>query len=166
MRCWKFWTLFSFLRWWWAGLVLVEWQTRVVVPIFERVCSSYRGNTHCSASPRKFYLECWKGDTNHCRIRRSNAPGCGTVDQRFILAGVLEGSWEFNHPVQTMCWHGKGLQPWGACGGHWSSMRYRDCCHEPSCPCTTKVRAVSAFSTQSQICLNMPLRHYLILTSD
>lgn len=34
----------------------MEWQTRVVVPIFERVCSSYRRNTHCSASPRKFYL--------------------------------------------------------------------------------------------------------------
>lgn len=86
----------------------MEWQARVVVPIFRkgdwRICSSYEGITLLRLAlevnsvllERRLLqiLEPWFKE-EQCGFR----PCCGTVDQRFTLIGLLYGSLEFTHPV-------------------------------------------------------------------
>ncbi|TWW80235.1 hypothetical protein D4764_01G0000500 [Takifugu flavidus] len=93
------------------GAVPLDWQTGVVVPIFnsvdQRVCSNYRGITLLSL-PGKVYARVLEKrirlivepliEEEQCGFR----PGRGTTDQIFALAVVLEGSWEFGQPVH-MC---------------------------------------------------------------
>uniref|UniRef100_A0A3B3C6W3 Reverse transcriptase domain-containing protein n=1 Tax=Oryzias melastigma TaxID=30732 RepID=A0A3B3C6W3_ORYME len=96
---------------WQTGTVPVDWQTGVVVPLFKkgdrRVCSNYRGITLLSL-PGKVYARVLERRVHsivkpqiqdkQCGFR----PGRGTVDQLYTLFSVLEGSWEFAHPVH-MC---------------------------------------------------------------
>ncbi|TWW74387.1 hypothetical protein D4764_14G0003900 [Takifugu flavidus] len=96
---------------WTSGAVPLDWQTGVVVPIFksgdQRLCSNYRGITLLSL-PGKVYARVLEKrirlivkpliEEEQCGF----CPGRGTTDQLFILAGVLEGSWEFAQPVH-MC---------------------------------------------------------------
>uniref|UniRef100_A0AAQ6INE0 ribonuclease H n=1 Tax=Anabas testudineus TaxID=64144 RepID=A0AAQ6INE0_ANATE len=96
---------------WRSGTVPLDWQTGVVVPLFKkgdrRVCSNYRGITLLSL-PGKVYarvLERRIRPLVEPRIQEEQCgfrPGRGTLDQRHTLARVLEGSWEFAHPVY-MC---------------------------------------------------------------
>ncbi|TWW76634.1 hypothetical protein D4764_12G0000240 [Takifugu flavidus] len=93
---------------WTSGAVPLDWQTSVVVPIFksgdQRVCSNYRGITLLSL-PGKVYTRVLEKrirlivepliEEEQCGFR----PGCGTTDELFNLAGVLEGSREFAQPV-------------------------------------------------------------------
>uniref|UniRef100_A0A8C6M635 Reverse transcriptase domain-containing protein n=1 Tax=Nothobranchius furzeri TaxID=105023 RepID=A0A8C6M635_NOTFU len=96
---------------WSSGAVPVEWQTGVVVPIFKkgdlRVCFKYRGITLLSL-PGKVYSKVLERrvrsivesqiEEEQCGFR----PGCGTVDQLYTLARVMEGAWEFAQPIH-MC---------------------------------------------------------------
>ena len=96
---------------WQSGTVPLEWQTGVVVPLHKkgdrRVCSNYRGITLLSL-PGKVYarvLERRIRPIVEPRIQEEQAgfrPGRGTLDQLYTLRQVLEGSWEFAHPVH-MC---------------------------------------------------------------
>ena len=88
-----------------------EWQTGVVVPLFkkgdQRVCANYRDITLLSL-PGKVYSKVleWRVrpivepqiEEEQCGFR----PGRGTTDQLFTLARILEGTWEYAHPVY-MC---------------------------------------------------------------
>uniref|UniRef100_A0A8C6Q2D3 Reverse transcriptase domain-containing protein n=1 Tax=Nothobranchius furzeri TaxID=105023 RepID=A0A8C6Q2D3_NOTFU len=94
---------------WSSGVVPVEWQTRVVVPIFKkgdlRVCCNYRGIT--LSLPGKVYSKVLERrvqsivesqiEEEQCGFR----PGRGTVDQLHTLARVMEGAWEFAQPIHT-----------------------------------------------------------------
>uniref|UniRef100_A0A8C8DQS5 Reverse transcriptase domain-containing protein n=1 Tax=Oryzias sinensis TaxID=183150 RepID=A0A8C8DQS5_9TELE len=96
---------------WQSGTVPLDWQTGVVVPLFRkgdrRVCSNYRGITLLSL-PGKFsarVLERRVRPIVKPRIQEQQCgfrPGRGTVDQLYTLSRVLEGLWEFAHPVH-MC---------------------------------------------------------------
>uniref|UniRef100_A0A3B3HV32 Reverse transcriptase domain-containing protein n=1 Tax=Oryzias latipes TaxID=8090 RepID=A0A3B3HV32_ORYLA len=96
---------------WQSGTVPLDWQTGVVVPLFKkgdrRVCSNYRGITLLSL-PGKVYarlLERRVRPIVEPRIQEQQCgfrPGRGTVDQLYTLSRVLEGLWEFAHPVH-MC---------------------------------------------------------------
>ena len=86
-----------------SGTVPLNWQTGVVVPLFNkgdrRVCSNYRGITLLSL-PGKVYSRVLERriqpivepqiQEEQCGFR----PGCGTLDQLYTLRRVLEGSWE------------------------------------------------------------------------
>ena len=91
--------------------VPLEWQTSVVVLLFkkgdQRVCSNYQGITLLRL-PEKVYsrvlerrlqllVEHWI-QVEQCGF----CPGCGTLNQLYTLARVLEGAWEFAKPVH-MC---------------------------------------------------------------
>jgi len=69
----------------------MDWQTGVIVPIFKRgarrVCSPQIQEEQCG-----FRL------------------GCGTGNQLFTLARLLEESWEFAQPVY-ICRLGEGFRP-------------------------------------------------------
>ncbi|KAJ8012365.1 hypothetical protein DPEC_G00041950 [Dallia pectoralis] len=96
---------------WKSGTVPEEWQTGVVVPLFkkgdQRVCANYRGITLLSL-PGKVYSKVLERrvrpiveppiEEEQCGFR----PGRGTTDQLFTLARILEGAWEYSHPVY-MC---------------------------------------------------------------
>uniref|UniRef100_A0AAR2JQE7 Reverse transcriptase domain-containing protein n=1 Tax=Pygocentrus nattereri TaxID=42514 RepID=A0AAR2JQE7_PYGNA len=96
---------------WTSGVVPLDWQTGVVVPLFKkgdrRVCSNYRGITLLSL-PGKVYARVLEKrvrlivepqiQEEQCGFR----PGRGTLDQLFTLSRILEGSWEFAQPVH-MC---------------------------------------------------------------
>lgn len=96
---------------WESGTVPKEWQTGVVVPLFKkgdrRVCANYRGITLLSL-PGKVYSKVLERrvrpivepqiEEEQCGFR----PGRGTTDQLFTLARILEGAWEYAHPVY-MC---------------------------------------------------------------
>ena len=96
---------------WESGTVPKEWQTGVVVPLFkkgdQRVCANYRGITLLSL-PGKVYSKVLERrvrpivepqiEEEQCGFR----PGRGTTDQLFTLARILEGAWEYAHPVY-MC---------------------------------------------------------------
>ncbi|KAK3522957.1 hypothetical protein QTP86_010312 [Hemibagrus guttatus] len=96
---------------WRSGTVPLDWATRVVVPLFkkgeQRVCSNYRGITLLSL-PGKVYsrvLERRVRPLVEPRIQEEQCgfrPSRGTLDQRYTLHRVLEGSWEFAQPVH-MC---------------------------------------------------------------
>ena len=96
---------------WTSGAVPLDWQTGVVVPLFKkgdrRVCSNYRGITLLSL-PGKVYsgvLERRVRRTVEPQIQEEQCgfrPGRGTVDQLYTLSRILEGAWEFAHPVH-MC---------------------------------------------------------------
>uniref|UniRef100_A0A674P165 Reverse transcriptase domain-containing protein n=1 Tax=Takifugu rubripes TaxID=31033 RepID=A0A674P165_TAKRU len=95
---------------WTSGAVLLDWETRVVVPLKEgdrRVCSNYRGITLLGL-PGKVYsgvLERRVRRTVEPRIQEEQCgfrPGRGTVDQLYTLSRVFEGAWEFAQPVH-MC---------------------------------------------------------------
>uniref|UniRef100_A0A3P9GYB4 Reverse transcriptase domain-containing protein n=1 Tax=Oryzias latipes TaxID=8090 RepID=A0A3P9GYB4_ORYLA len=96
---------------WQSGTVPLDWQTGVVVPLFKkgdlRVCSNYRGITLLSL-PGKVYarvLERRVRPIVEPRIQEQQCgfrPGRGTVDPLYTLSRVLEGLWEFAHPVH-MC---------------------------------------------------------------
>uniref|UniRef100_A0A3B3HQU3 Reverse transcriptase domain-containing protein n=1 Tax=Oryzias latipes TaxID=8090 RepID=A0A3B3HQU3_ORYLA len=96
---------------WRSGTVPLDWQTGVVVPLFKkgdrRVCSNHRGITLLSL-PGKVYarvLERRVRPIVEPRIQEQQCgfrPGRGTVDQLYTLSRVLEGLWEFAHPVH-MC---------------------------------------------------------------
>ncbi|TWW56043.1 hypothetical protein D4764_08G0000300 [Takifugu flavidus] len=96
---------------WTSGAVPLDWQTRVVVPIFksgdQRVCSNYKGITLLSL-PGKV---CARVLEKRIRLiveplieeeQCGFLPSRGTTDQLFTLAGVLDGGWEFAQPVH-MC---------------------------------------------------------------
>ena len=59
-------------------------------------CASAIRGSHYSASREKLMSGCWRGGSGRL------FPGSGTVDKLFTLAKILEGSWEFAHPVY-MC---------------------------------------------------------------
>uniref|UniRef100_A0A8C5A4J3 ribonuclease H n=1 Tax=Gadus morhua TaxID=8049 RepID=A0A8C5A4J3_GADMO len=96
---------------WESGTVPKEWQTGVVVPLFkkgdQRVCANYRGITLLSL-PGKVYSKVLERrvrpivepqiEEEQCGFR----PGRGTTDQLFTPARILEGAWEYAHPVY-MC---------------------------------------------------------------
>ncbi|TWW56221.1 hypothetical protein D4764_08G0002080 [Takifugu flavidus] len=96
---------------WTSGSVPLDWQTRVVVPLFKkggwRVCSNYRGIIFLSL-PGKVYsgvLERRVPRIVEPRIQEEQCgfhPGCGTVDQLYTLSRVFEGAWEFAQAVH-MC---------------------------------------------------------------
>ena len=96
---------------WQSGTVPLDWQTRLVAPLFQkwdrRVYSNYRGITLLSL-PGKVYsrvLERRIWLTVEPRIQEEQCgfrPGSGTLDQLHTLRRVLEGSWEFAQPVH-MC---------------------------------------------------------------
>ncbi|MDF4367286.1 reverse transcriptase domain-containing protein, partial [Vibrio parahaemolyticus] len=87
---------------WTSGAVPLEWQTRVVVPIFKK------GDQRGLSLPGKVYsrvLEKRVQSIVEPQIEEEQCgfcPGRGTVDQLFTLARVLEGAWEFAQPVH-MC---------------------------------------------------------------
>lgn len=96
---------------WKSGAVPKEWQTRVVVPLFkkgnQRVCANYRGITLLSLPGKVFskVLErrVWLIVKPQIEEERCGfCPGCGTTEQLFSLARILEGAWEYAHPVH-MC---------------------------------------------------------------
>uniref|UniRef100_A0A8C6KM13 Reverse transcriptase domain-containing protein n=1 Tax=Nothobranchius furzeri TaxID=105023 RepID=A0A8C6KM13_NOTFU len=96
---------------WSSGAVPVEWQIRVVVPIFKKgdwmVCPKYREITLLSL-PGKVYSKVLERrvrsivesqiEVEQCGFR----PGRGTVDQLYTLARAMEGAWEFAQPIH-MC---------------------------------------------------------------
>uniref|UniRef100_A0AAQ4S6N9 Reverse transcriptase domain-containing protein n=1 Tax=Gasterosteus aculeatus aculeatus TaxID=481459 RepID=A0AAQ4S6N9_GASAC len=96
---------------WKSGTVPKEWQIGVVVPLFkkgdQRVCANYRGITLLSL-PGKVYSKVLERrvrpivepriEEEQCGFR----PGRGTTDQLFILSRIIEGAWEYAHPVY-MC---------------------------------------------------------------
>nr|XP_049610760.1 uncharacterized protein LOC125988936 isoform X1 [Syngnathus scovelli] len=92
---------------WTSGTVPLDWQTGVVVPLFKKVCSNYRGITLLSL-PGKVYsgvLERRVRREVEPRIQEEQCgfrPGRGTVDQLYTLGRILEGAWEFAQPVH-MC---------------------------------------------------------------
>ena len=96
---------------WKSGAVPKEWQTRVVVPLFkkwdQRVYANFRGITLLSV-PGKVYskvLERRVRPIIEPQIEEEQCgflPGCGTTDQLFTLARILEGAWEYAYPVY-MC---------------------------------------------------------------
>jgi len=99
----------------------MEWQTRVVVPIFKkgdhRVCSNYWGITLLRVSQRRFR------PIVEPQIQEEQCGFCsghGTVNQIFPLAELLRGSWEFDHPL-NMCFvdleKAYVRVPEGLCGG-------------------------------------------------
>lgn len=48
---------------WRSGAVPLDWQTRVMVPIFEEGDVITMGELHSSASPGKSMPACWKGES-------------------------------------------------------------------------------------------------------
>ena len=96
---------------WKSVTVPKEWQTGVVVPLFkkgdQRLCANYRGITLLSL-PGKVYskvLERRVRPIVEPRIEEEQCgvgPDRGTTDQLFTLARILEGAWEYAHPVY-MC---------------------------------------------------------------
>jgi len=107
----------------------VDWHTGMVVPIFkkgdQRVCSNYQGITlfslpgkgHARELERRLQL------IVKPQIQEEQSgfrPGRGTVDQLLTLARILEGSWEFAHPVY-MCFvdfkRAYNHVPWGTLWG-------------------------------------------------
>uniref|UniRef100_A0AAQ4RS36 Reverse transcriptase domain-containing protein n=1 Tax=Gasterosteus aculeatus aculeatus TaxID=481459 RepID=A0AAQ4RS36_GASAC len=96
---------------WKSGTVPKEWQTGVVVPLFkkgdQRACANYRGITLLS-HPGKVYSKVLERrvrpivepriEEEQCGFR----PGRGTTDQLFTLSRIIEGAWEYAHPVY-MC---------------------------------------------------------------
>ena len=96
---------------WESVTVPKEWQTGVVVPLFkkgdQRVCANYRGIILLSL-PGKVYskvLERRVRPIVEPQIEEEQCgfcPGRGTTDQLFTLARILEGAWEYAHPVY-MC---------------------------------------------------------------
>ena len=96
---------------WTSGAVPLDWQTGVVVPLFKkgdrRVCSNYRGITLLSLPGKVFsgVLERRIRRIVEPRIQEEQCgfrPGRGTVDQLYTLRRIIEGAWEFAHPVH-MC---------------------------------------------------------------
>ena len=96
---------------WTSGVVPLDWQTGVVVPLFKkgdrRVCSNYRGITLLSLPGKVFsgVLQRRVRRIVEPRIQEEQCgfrPGRGTVDQLYTLRRILEGAWEFAHPVH-MC---------------------------------------------------------------
>ena len=96
---------------WTSGVVPLDWQTGVVVPLFikgdRRVCSNYRGITLLSLPGKVFsgVLQRRVRRIVEPRIQEEQCgfrPGRGTVDQLYTLRRILEGAWEFAHPVH-MC---------------------------------------------------------------
>ena len=96
---------------WKSGAVPKEWQTGVVVPLFQkgdqRVYVNYRGITLLSL-PGKVYSKVL--ERRVCPIvepqieeeQSGFRPGRGMTDQLFTLAGILEGAWEYAYLVY-MC---------------------------------------------------------------
>lgn len=80
--------------------------------------------------------------------------GSGTVDQLSTLAGLLQGSWQYDLQVY-MCFvdleKAYDHVPREPSGGYSGNMGSWTVCYRLSGPCTTKVRAVPVFSAQSQI---------------
>ena len=97
------------LTWLTSGIVPLDWQTRVVVPLFKkgdwRVCSNFRGITLLSL-PGKVYSGVLERRVHWIvkpRIQEEQCgfrPGRGNVDQLYTL-GRLEGAWVFAQPVYT-----------------------------------------------------------------
>lgn len=70
----------------------------------QRVCADHTGITVLTLWG-KFPPRCWKG----CRLlnlikeeKGRFCPGCARMDQLLTLARILEGGWEYPHPV-CMC---------------------------------------------------------------
>lgn len=96
--------LYNFV--WRSWVVHLDWQTRVVVPIFkkggQRVYYNYRGITLLSLSV-KIYASVLERRVRQliesqfkeeqCSLRR----GRRTLDQFFNLSRILKGAWEFVH---------------------------------------------------------------------
>uniref|UniRef100_A0A3B4EBS9 Reverse transcriptase domain-containing protein n=1 Tax=Pygocentrus nattereri TaxID=42514 RepID=A0A3B4EBS9_PYGNA len=96
---------------WTSRTVPLDWQTRVVVPIFKkgdrRVCANYWGITLLSL-PGKVYAKVLERslrpivepqtEEEQCRFR----PSHGTMDQHFTLSRIVVGAWKFANPVY-MC---------------------------------------------------------------
>uniref|UniRef100_A0A8C5CGF6 Reverse transcriptase domain-containing protein n=1 Tax=Gadus morhua TaxID=8049 RepID=A0A8C5CGF6_GADMO len=96
---------------WESGTVPKELQTGVVVPLFkkgdQRVCANNRGITLLSL-PGKVYSKVLERRVRPIvdplieEEQSGFRPGRGTTDQLFTLARILEGAWEYAHPVY-MC---------------------------------------------------------------
>uniref|UniRef100_A0AAQ4R3P6 Reverse transcriptase domain-containing protein n=1 Tax=Gasterosteus aculeatus aculeatus TaxID=481459 RepID=A0AAQ4R3P6_GASAC len=93
---------------WKSGTVPKEWQTGVVVPLFkkgdQRLCAYYRGITLLSLPGKVFskVLERRIRPIVKPRIEEEQCgfrPGRGTTDQLFTLSRIIEGAWEYAHPV-------------------------------------------------------------------
>ena len=95
-----------------SGTEPKEWQTGVVVPLFQRgdqrVCANSRGITLLSLSGKVYSKVLEKMvrlivepqiEAEACGFR----PGRGTTDQLFTLARILEGAWELASPVHMCC---------------------------------------------------------------
>ena len=93
---------------WESGTVPKEWQTGEVVPLFKKrnqsVCANYRaitllslpGNAYSKVVERRVRLLVEPQiEEEQCGF----CPGCGIMDQLFTLTRILEGAWEYAHPV-------------------------------------------------------------------
>ena len=93
---------------WESGTVPKEWQTGEVVPLFKKrnqsVCANYRaitplslpGNAYSKVVERRVRLLVEPQiEEEQCGF----CPGRGIMDQLFTLTRILEGAWEYAHPV-------------------------------------------------------------------
>ena len=88
-------------------------QTGVVVPLFKKggqsVCANYRGITLLSP-PGKVYSKVLDRRVRlivEAQIEEEQCGFCpfhGTTDELFILAGILEGAWEYKSTCVLWIW--------------------------------------------------------------
>ena len=78
------------------------------------MCANYQGITLLSL-PGKVYskvLERRAQPIIDLQIEEEQCdffPGRGTTDQLFTLARILEGAWDYAHPVYMFCGSGEGV---------------------------------------------------------
>ena len=92
--------------------VLLNWQTRVVIPLFKkgdrRVCSDCRRTTLLSL-PDRIYSGVPERRRRKIEVQCGFCPGRGTEDQLYTLSRALEEAWEFPQPWEFGS--GEGLRP-------------------------------------------------------
>lgn len=99
-------------------------------------CVLIIGVSHCRASPGKFIRGCWKGESD-LLLRLFIV---GTADQLLTIAGLLRGTWDFDHPVYMCLIEVSAGNPMGVTAGVWGlSIWSIGCCYELSGACESFV---------------------------
>jgi len=94
----------SLSSWWKFGKTPKEWQTGVIIPIFNKFdrkqCTNYKGISHLSF-PEKMYAKFlerkrpWNSGIQNVGWTMRYRPGRSTTDQIFTLKQIFEISWEY-----------------------------------------------------------------------
>ncbi len=118
LRCWRLWTFFGCLCWHASSVRHGGLYTRVAVSIFKgggRECAPIIRD-HTAQPPRVLERRLGSIKPQIQEEQYRFCPGHGSVNQLFTHAGLLEGSWEFAHPVYMSLldlWKVYERVPWG-----------------------------------------------------